>query len=98
MFSVIVYFLTNLGSTIEQFLIFTLVMVLAASFGCSLGFLLGCCFDELHVAMQLMGLVTMFPIIYAGLAINLKTVAMFPLGWLQYASAYRYFCEALMWN
>ena len=82
MYSIIVYFFTNLSKEPEHFLIFLLVLVLATAYGCSMGFLLGCCFDELHTAMQLMNLTTLFPIIYGGLAVNLVETPMFPLGWV----------------
>jgi hypothetical protein len=47
-----------------------------------MGFLLGCCFDHLQAAMQLMNLTTLFPMIFNGLALNLNEVTMFPFGWV----------------
>jgi len=45
-----------------------------------------------------MSLTTLFPIIYGGLAVNLKETPLFPLGWVKYISPYRYINEALMYN
>ena len=92
-----VYYFTYLDNDITKFLIFLLTLVATASYGTSMGFLLGCMFDNLATAMQLVSLCTIVPIIYNGMIVNLVTTPWY-LKWISYISAYRYCTEALVYN
>ena len=85
--SCVIYYFTFLEHTFTQFIIFTLVLVATASYGTSMGFLLGCVFDNLASAMQLVSLFTIIPIIYNGMVVSLKSSPWY-LRWISYISSY----------
>ncbi|CAI2359700.1 unnamed protein product [Moneuplotes crassus] len=95
--SLIVYFPVGMTADFDKFLIFTLVLVVLVFSATSVGFFLGCLFDNSSVATPASMMVLLPYIIFGGYFVNLKDVYVW-LSWLQYISPLRYSTEALLRN
>ena len=84
---VVYFFVLHEQQSWDKFLVFVLTLIATAGYGTSMGFLLGCIFDNLATAMQLVSLTTIVPIIYNGMVVNLETSPWY-LSWISYISSY----------
>ncbi|CAI2360246.1 unnamed protein product [Moneuplotes crassus] len=95
--SIMVYFLVGLTAEFDKFLIFTLVLVVLVFCSTSVGFFIGCLFDNPSVATPASMIIMMPYMMFGGYFVNLKDVYVW-LRWIQYLSPLRYSTEALMRN
>jgi len=65
--AIVCYWTTGLTRTIEQFFFFMLVLMMGTGCGTSMGFFIGCLFDNLSSALVLTNLFTILPIIFNGM-------------------------------
>ncbi|XP_013887337.1 ATP-binding cassette sub-family G member 2 [Austrofundulus limnaeus] len=93
-FSVIVYFLIGLKSTVEAFLVFTLTVTLVAYTATALTMAISADQSVVGLASLFMTITFVFMMIFSGLLVNLPTI-MDWLAWLKYFSIPRYGFAAL---
>lgn len=95
--SLITYFAVGFTAEIGKFLIFCLILMTVVFTATSVGFFLGCLFDNSSKATTGSMLFMMPYFIFGGYFVNLKDVYVW-LRWLQYLSPIRYSMEALLRN
>jgi len=95
--SLITYFPIGFTAEFDKFLIFTLVLMVLVFCSTSVGFFVGCLFDNASKATPASMMIMLPYIIFGGYFVNLKDVYVW-LRWIQYISPLRYSTEALLRN
>jgi len=96
-FSVIAYFVTGFGRTVQQFAIFYLTILTTQVFGSSVGFFVAANTSVLGVAMVIGLLFLTSMMVFSGFLAHLSSIPTW-LRWLQWVSAVRYAQNILLIN